>query len=452
MSLLSRLRDFRLVWIGGLISTTGDWMLFTALPVYVYVLTDSTLATGAMLAARVIPRLVLGSVAGVFVDRWERRRMLIVANVLLTFGLLPLLLVTSREWLWLVYVVALAQAALAQFVTPALGALLPRLVEEHDLLRANSLNALSTDVSRLVGPALGGLVVASTGLAGVALLDSLSFAAAAIMIALTSADGRPLVAASPPSSRPPTSNPWAPVVHQWLDGLRQVPRNRVLTVMFCYLAISGIGEGVMGTLFAPFATHVLGGDALAYGWLVSAQAIGGISGSLLLTWRGQIATPPRLVGFGALGLCTFDLMTFNYHVIWPGVLPGIVFMAIVGIPIAGMVAGATTLMQLATEDAYRGRILGAYGAVGALSMLVGATLGGVLGDRIGIVAMLNMQSLGYGSAAVIVLIALWNVSERSAVSHQRSGEDEALIPDQTLTPTHSQREREPASSPLTADR
>src|SRR5205814_370088 len=122
-----------------------------------------------------------------------------------------------------------------------------------------------------------------------------------------------------------------------------------------------------------------------------------------------------------LGLCLFDLMTFNYHTFIPGVWPGIVFMAIVGVPIAGLVAGTTTLMQLATEDAYRGRILGAYGAVSAFSTLIGATLGGLLADGVGIVPMLNTQGLAYGLAAVIVLIALWDAGEATGVRGQASG-------------------------------
>src|ERR687886_170805 len=115
MFVLLRQRNFGCIWIGGLISLTGDWMLLTALPVYIYQLTGSTLATGAMLAVRVGPRLV----------------------------------------------------------------------HERELLRANSLTALSNDVSRLVGPALGGIVVAATGLAGVAMLDAASFTFAATMAALT---------------------------------------------------------------------------------------------------------------------------------------------------------------------------------------------------------------------------------------------------------------------------
>ena len=335
-----------------------------------------------------------------------------MANLLLGLGLLPLLLVASRDWLWLVYVVACVQSALAQFVTPALGALLPRLVKDHDLIRANSLNALSNDLSRLVGPSLGGLILATTGLAGVAVFDALSFMVPAAMIALTTIDGRPLPQAESEGARGSGTNPWTNALHHWLDGLRQVPRNRVLTVLFSFMAVSAIGEGVMGALFAPFVSSVLGGGALGYGWLVSAQAIGGITGSLLVTWRGMLLPPPRLVGFGALGLCLFDLMTFNYHVFVPGLWPGIVFMALVGVPIAGMIAGATTLMQRATEDAYRGRVLGAYGAVSALSTLIGSALGGVFGDRVGIVTMLNIQGLGYCVAGLMVLVALR--SERTA--------------------------------------
>ena len=407
MFALLRHGNFGYIWLGGLISLIGDWMLLTALPVYVYQSTGSTLATGAMLAVRVTPRIVLGSVAGVFVDRWDRRRTLIVANLLLGLGLLPLLVVTSSERLWLVYVVAFAQSAMAQVVVPALGALLPNLVEERQLLRANALSALANDVSRLVGPALGGVVVASTGLAGVAMLDSASFAVAAVMAALTRVDGRPQTSAAAPA---PTGTLWATMLRQWLDGLSRVPRSRVLTVIFGFVAVSAIGEGVMGSLFAPFVTTVLGGDARAYGSIVSSQAIGGILGGLLVSSRGMALSPPRLVGFGALGLCLFDLMTFNYHVVWPGIWPAMVFMAIVGVPIAGLVAGQTTLLQAATEDAYRGRILGAFGAVGALSTLLGALLGGVLGDQLGIVTLLNVQGLGYGSAGVIVLMALRSVA------------------------------------------
>src|SRR3712207_2880894 len=118
-----RRRNFALVWVAGLISLTGDWLLHVAVPLVVYQMTGSTTATAAAVAARVLPRLVLGSVAGVFVDRWDRRRTMLLANLLLGLCLLPLLLVRSAEWLWLLYLVSLVQSLLAQFLVPAENAL-----------------------------------------------------------------------------------------------------------------------------------------------------------------------------------------------------------------------------------------------------------------------------------------------------------------------------------------
>src|ERR671927_398560 len=98
-----RQRNFALLWLGGMISFAGDWALFIALPVYVYDLTGSALVMGGMFIAQTLPRLLMGSVAGVFVDRWDRRRTMVVADLLMALGLLPLLAVDSLDPLWLVY-------------------------------------------------------------------------------------------------------------------------------------------------------------------------------------------------------------------------------------------------------------------------------------------------------------------------------------------------------------
>src|SRR5205807_160246 len=143
------------------------WVLHIGLPIYVYQLTGSALATGAMFAAGMLPSLLLGSVAGVFVDRWDRQRTMVIANGLLALSLLPLLAVHSASEVWIVYLVALVESTVAQFFRPAEAALLPNLVGEQDLVPANSLNALNGNLARLVGPPVGGAVAALFGLAGV---------------------------------------------------------------------------------------------------------------------------------------------------------------------------------------------------------------------------------------------------------------------------------------------
>jgi predicted MFS family arabinose efflux permease len=394
-------RDFALAWIGSLISLTGDWMLHAALPVYVFQLTGSTLATGLMIVVHVAPSLLFGSVAGVLVDRWDRKRTLVIANVIQTVGLLPLLFVTSAEWVWLVYVVAFSQATLAQVVRPAQGALLPRLVPEDDLVSANSLNALNGNLSRLVGPALGGVMVATLGLGSVALADAATFAVAALLLGMIRTDTRP-----PARTAQAGDQGMLSMVGDWLDGLRVIRGHPVLCLLFAFTAISSVGEGALFALFAPFVMQVLDGGEVGYGVIVSAQAIGGLIGSVGLAARPRIMSPARLLGLGALGLAVVDLVTFNYYHVVPGILPAIILFAVVGAPIAGMVVGRSTLTQTATTDAYRGRVVGAMMAVAALSSLIGAVVGGALGERVGIVTVLNIQGLGYGLAGLLVLMLL----------------------------------------------
>ncbi len=139
---LLRQRNFSLLWFGQLLSLVGDWVLLVALPFYVYDLTGSALLTGVMWMVESLPRLLLGSLAGVFVDRWDRRRTMIVADLTRALILLPLLLVHSHEWLWVIYVVAFLESVISQFFAPAKGAIIPRLVSEKDLMAANSLNAM----------------------------------------------------------------------------------------------------------------------------------------------------------------------------------------------------------------------------------------------------------------------------------------------------------------------
>ena len=157
-------------------------MLRIALPIQVYALTGSTLATGGVVAANVGASLLVGAVAGVYVDRWDRRRTLVAGNLALAVVVAPLALVTTADRVWIVYVVAFCQAVAVQFVSPAEAALLPRLVPQNLLPAANGLNALNNNLARLVGPVLGGFA-AALGIGVVVGLDLVSFLLAAALIA-----------------------------------------------------------------------------------------------------------------------------------------------------------------------------------------------------------------------------------------------------------------------------
>ncbi|HLZ22646.1 MAG TPA: MFS transporter, partial [Ktedonobacterales bacterium] len=305
---LLRNRSFALVWGGGLVSLAGDWALITGLPLVVYQMTGSTLAVGITLIANSLPRLAFGSMAGVFVDRWDRRRTMMVADVLLGLAILPLLLVASAEWLWLIAVVLLVESTILQFYRPAEAALLPRLVGTDELITANALSALNQNLARLCGPLLGALLVASSGIRGVVLVDAGSFVLAALALVLVEVDTRSML--DERGGRRVVA-----IWGEWLDGLSLLLTQRAPRVILFFMAFAGLGDGVMTALFVPFATRVLHGDELTYGGLLSAQAVGGLLGSLALGRFGMRTAPALLLGFGGFLLGVIDfLIYFAPHV------------------------------------------------------------------------------------------------------------------------------------------
>jgi MFS family permease len=399
-----RQRNFALLWLGGLISTTGDWVLTVGLPIYAYLLTRSVLVLSISVLLTGIPPIVLGSVAGVFVDRWDRRRTLVVVNLLLALGLFPLLLVRSADRVWIIYLVALVESLLAQFSTPAQNALLPALVGEASLVQANALESLTGNIARLVGPALGGLMAAVFALNGIVLADALSFLIATLLI------GRITVAVrSPLEIQIARAEVEGKAVRhfwrEWIDGLRVIRAERTLSVLLAMYGIMMLGEGVMSVLFPVFVYRVLHGEALQIGQLMSAQAVGGLLGGFLLGWLGQRMMSHWSIGLSSIAVGIGDLLIFNSPAFFPFYWLTVGLFIAVGI-ITIFRTGREALFQAKSPDAYRGRIFGALGMVTGLLYLIGTIFAGVLTDHLGVVPVLNMQAAGYVLAGLLALMLL----------------------------------------------
>lgn len=386
-------RDFRLVLSAGLVSLVGDWLLRTGLAYFVYDLTGSTLASAATLLASLLPQILFGSVAGVFVDRWNRRRTMIATNVALALGLLPLLAVHDQRQVWIVYLVTAVESGLAQFFMAAEAAVIPALVPDGELVTANALNGQNRDIARLVGAALGGVTVGFGGITLLTLADVASFALAAAILAFV----RDIAKTPGPSTVP---------VREWTDGLRHAWRTRALRVILLFTAITGVGEAIMGTLMAPFVRDVLGGTAEAYGLILSVQAAGGIAGGLVAAAVGHRFPPRRLLGWGAVAFGALDLALFLYPLVASGIWPAMALMAAVGLPCAFMIAGLVTILQVNADDRYRGRVFGAANALQGAAMLLGTALAGLLGERLGIVPVIAVQGAGYCAAGLLALALL----------------------------------------------
>jgi MFS family permease len=387
----------------------GDWVLFIALPVYVYDLTGSALATGGMFIAQTAPRLLFGSIAGVFVDRWDRKRTMIVANLLSAAALLLLLPVHSIADLWLVYLAAFLQASITLFFQPAESALVPTLVGAEHLVHANALIALNWELTRLIAPPLGGMVMALLGLNAVLAIDSVSFLLSAALIALVALPAAERV--RPTLERHThAAGAWRMVWRELSEGFRLVQRDRLVRALFLIIGVAMVAEGIINVLGFPWLKQVLHGDALTRGWMTSAQAVGGLIGGLLIGRVSQRVRPAYLIGLSGIVLGLVSLALINVTALpidaslW---LPVALLLKLLqGVPIMGLFVSIDTLLQQSVADRYRGRIFGAYGAISALTMLGGQVAASLLGDRVGLVPVLNWMGIMYLLAGVCALVLL----------------------------------------------
>jgi predicted MFS family arabinose efflux permease len=393
LSVLRR-RDFALLWVGGLVSFAGDWVLRAALPFFVYERTGSTVATAGMIVAQLAPGVLLSSAAGVFVDRWNRKRVLVVANLLQAAVVSLLLAAPQGGWLWVVYAVAALQSAVASFSQPAEGALLPTLVDDADLVPANALNALNNRLGRLVGAPLGGALLARFGLEAVVVIDCATFLAAAALVGAISLAPRARRAAGEAvdEARSALARFWS----EWVEGLRIVRHEPAIALLFFVFGLMTFGGTMLDPLDVAWVRDVLDEGPEVYSWLLTTQAAAGIVGTLVVGRFGAPWTPQTLIGWTSLIAGAALAVRYNL----PAVPVALSMAAVTGATSVVSAVGVETLAQRAVRDEYRGRVYGSLVASGALLSLLGAATGGALAELFGIVTMLNVAT------ALIVLAGL----------------------------------------------
>lgn len=414
-----RQRDFALLWLAGLISTAGSFALWIALPLHVYRLTGSTLATATTLVTAVLPRIIGSSLAGVFVDRWDRRRMMIAADLARALCLLPLLIAPDR--LELIYAISALLGSIGLFFRPAESALLPLLVGEDRLVSANALNAMNDNLGMLVGPLFGSFLYATGGIGGVVVADAVTFAISALLISAIRGGGR----TSASAAQAPHPSPWRTLGGEWQAGLGVVRQDASLRGLFITTWLDGAADGIYSVLgLAPLVLTVLGGTPAQVGWIATAQSLGGVIAGAVIARVGARLSTRWLLSSGMIGTGLADLGAANARLFAPPGLPAVSvalgWSALAGFPVIALGTGRQVLMQQQTTDAFRGRVFGAFNAVQGAALLAGFLLGGALGERLGLVLLLSAGGL---LRVVAGFLALWLlprhadvVSESSAVA------------------------------------
>jgi MFS family permease len=380
--------DFRYLLAGNLVSNLGSWLLVVAIPYQVFRLTDSTAATGLALAAESLPALLVGPVAGVFVDRWDRRRLMIATDLVSAVAVTGMLLADRPDRLGWLYLALVVENLGIVFFRPAARALVPATVGTGPVLSsANSLLALNNGIVRLAGPPLGALLLTAFGLRTVVLADVASYLVSTVAITATR---RRVVREDAPVRSV------AALVGELLAGLRFTWWHRTLRGLFVVNTIFFTANGVFTALLIPFMSIRFGDRPGATGFLLSALGVGYLLGAPL---AGRLVRrrPPGvllLAGQAGVGLCFAALADA------PDLTVAFVAIGLAGLPASLLLVTIETTIQRGAPDAMRGRIGATFFASDAAAALLGALLGVLFGARDHLPAVLT------AGACVILLGAV----------------------------------------------
>jgi MFS family permease len=389
-------RNYRLFFAGQIVSVSGTWMQQVAQAWLVLQLTGSGVALGLVLAAQFLPMLVLGPWAGVVADRNEKRRVLFItqaaaASAALALGLLTL---TGTVQLWMVFVLALWLGVANAFDMPTRQAFVFEMVGPDHLSNAISLNSIVMNAGRLVGPAVGGVLIATVGLATCFLLNAASYGATIAALALMR---KKELHAVEPATRGRG---------QLLEGLRYVWSTPALRTPLLLIAIVGTLTYEFPVSLPLLSTFEFEAGAEGYGIMLSAMSVGAVAGGLAVATR--MAPSHRRLGwagvlFGVSVLMASAMPTFGATV---AVLP------VVGAISIAFITQANSTLQLTAAPAMRARVIALYGVAFLGSTPIGGPIIGWVAETAGPRAGL---ALG-GAAALVASLLAWRSLNESSVS------------------------------------
>ena len=365
-----RSRNFRLFFFGQSISVTGTWMTRVATTWLVYHLTHSALLLGIVSFAGQIISFALGPFAGVWVERLDRRKLLLWTQALAGVQSLMLAVLTLSDGinLWEIIALTALQGAINAFDMPARQAFLIEMVDDRsDLSNAIAINSSINNGGRLVGPAIAGLVIAAYGEGACFLIDSISYLA--VIGSLLLMRIKPLELLRHHGS----------VFEQMREGwdyVRTFRPIRTILLLFSLVSLMGYSWSV---LLPIFAAHVLHGGAATLGWLTGAAGAGATVSAVSLAIRKSVAGLTGMLQVSA-AMLGGALVLFGFsHAFWLSV----VLMACVGFGMLQAASASNTIIQSLVSEDKRARAMSYYGMAFFGSAPFGSLLAGALADRIG---------------------------------------------------------------------
>ncbi|MGU3581688.1 MFS transporter [Rhodococcus sp. C26F] len=387
--------NFRLYISGQAVSLIGTWMQTVAQSWLVLQLTGSATAIGIVLALQTVPMLLLGPYGGVVADRSDKRRLMIGLQTLMGVQalILGLLVVTDTIALWHVYVLAVALGLNQCFENPARQSFMLELVGPEDLRNAVSLQSVLASCSRMIGPAVAGLVIAAGGLGVCFLLNAASFVA--VVTSLLRLD----------VSRLQRSPAAARAKGQLREGFAYVRSTSDLAVPLLMMALVGCLAFEFQVVLPVLADHTFAAGAGAYGFLTAAMGAGSVVGGLAVATWGRTGTRPLILTSLAFGIAMAVAAAA------PNLTTLIVLMVIVGALSVTFTSTTNSSLQLASAPTMRGRVMALWSVAFLGSTAIGGPIAGWVCEQWG-----GRAGLLLGAVACLVAAAMGVVALRRRIA------------------------------------
>src|SRR5215204_6593187 len=403
IDLLRRNRSFRQLWLGQVVSQMGDWFNTIALYTIILKLTGSGRDVGLLLVARFVPSFLFGPLSGVIADRFSRRRIMIVSDLLRAVVVLGFLFVRRADQLWLIYVLTVLQLGLSTFFEPAKTAAIPSVVEDRELVSANAISSVTWSAMLTIGAAIGGWITGLFGTDVAFVLDAATYLLSAALIASIRVPKRKK------RERQKLSFLRMLGITETIDGIKYVKdRPRVLALLLVKPAW-GLGGGIL-TLLAVFGERIfpVGKDAAGgIGVLFAARGIGTAVGPIVAR---------RISGEGLrrmqISIGISFLLAGVFYMAFGSATSFIFALVVLAIAHCGgsiLWVFSTVILQRSVEDAFRGRVFAAEFALMTLTMAASNYATGELLDRFGISP--RIVTIGIGTFFLIPGL-VWFVTQR----------------------------------------
>lgn len=367
--------DFLKMWLGQLVSKLGSQFNYVALAWLILQQTGSGTLTGGVYMAQVLPNALFGWVAGVAVDRGDKRKIMITCDLLRAglVCLIPISWVTfGYHHLAVVYLVTFGVSLLSLVFFAGEKSLLPELVPEDELVEANAYAEMTEQTGALLGPVLAGLLLATLAdPMNVLYLDAASFGLSALALGLLSWRDK--------AHKVPAEGGWRVVVAEAKEGMDWLMKDRFLKVVFLTAATINLMIAPFTVVFPILSDKVLKAGSQGFGWLMGGIGGGMLLGSLLAAWLSRVLSAPLLIygGMAAIGGAFFS-MGFAHH-LWSCVL----LAAVAGFCLSPSNALFLTLVQEGTPPELQGRVFGSLFGLMNLTIPLGVAVVSPLLDYVG---------------------------------------------------------------------